>query len=244
MMPIRLTAAVKALIIACVAIFLFQLGLSSFGGGLVGALALIPHEFVNQGHLWQIITYFFLHTEPLQLVLNMMMIAFIGSELEAIWGTKRFVQFYFFCGVFSGIVYLVLQLILGGGGIFTPMLGASGAIYGLLAAYGILFKERVMLFMMLFPMKAKHFIWILAGVEFLSSLSSGRNGVGSLAHLGGIGAAYLYLYGRASWNVYVKRKGDWDVAQRGKRARNVKHLKLVKNDDSSKDPDKDRKTWH
>jgi membrane associated rhomboid family serine protease len=233
MMPIRLTPAVKVILIICVAMFFLQL----VAPGVVSVFALFPSEFAH-GHFWQILTYAFLHTDPLQLVLNLMMVVFIGSELEGTWGTKRFVQFYLFCAVLAGACYFLLSAILGSAG---PMMGASGAIYGLLAAYGILFKERVMLFMMLFPMKAKHFIWVLAGVEFLSSISYGRSGLASVAHLGGMAAGYGYLYGRAFWNVFIRqRKDSWSATQRVKRVQKANHLKLVKKPTPG---DKD-KTWH
>lgn len=236
MMPIRLTPAVKVILIICAALFLLQLGVP----GLVGWLVLFPSEFMH-GHFWQILTYAFVHTDPLHLVLNLMMVAFIGSELEAIWGTKRFVQFYLFCAIMAGATYIALSMFFGSAGPAAPMMGSSGAVYGLLVAYGILFKERVMLFMMLFPMKAKHFIWVLAGVEFLSSISYGRGGLVSVAHLGGMGAGYGYLYGRAFWNVFVKqRKDSWSATQRVKRVQKASHLKLVKGE--RKPPDD--KTWH
>ena len=231
MMPIRLTPAVKVFLIACVTVFALQLFAP------VGFLALTPGAFFH-GMLWQIVTYAFFHSDPIQMVLNMLMLAFIGSELETIWGTKRFVQFYLFCVVCAGLLYCLLSRVMGFNGMMS---GSSGGIFGLLAAYGILFKERMMLFMMLFPMKAKHFIWILAGVEFLSSISYGRNGLVSVAHLGGMAAGYVYLYGRATWNVFVKqRKDNWTTTRRAKRAKSASHLKLVKNE--RRPPDD--KTWH
>jgi membrane associated rhomboid family serine protease len=144
--------------------------------------------------------------------------------------------------VFSGLFYCLLSRVMGAPGV---MIGSSGGIYGLLVAYGILFKERVMLFMMLFPMKAKHFVWILAGVEFLSSISYGRSGIMSFAHLAGMGAGYLFLYGRATWNVFIKqRKEGWASTQRIKRVKGASHLKLVKNERPGSSGSKDDRTWH
>ena len=98
------------------------------------------------------------------------MLAFIGWELESVWGTPRFLRFYFFCSVSAGMLYLFLaSSSCTGSGLDTPMIGASGAIYGLLVAYGLIFGERVMLFMMLFPMKAKHFVWVLGLIEFMTT---------------------------------------------------------------------------
>ena len=230
MMPIRLTPAVKVILIACVALFLLQL----LSPALAGALAFFPSEFAH-GQVWRLLTYAFVHTDPLQLVLNLMMVAFIGSELESTWGTRKFVQFSLFCTIVAALCYFAISVVMGSAG---PMVGSSGAVYGMLAAYGILFKERVMLFMMLFPMKAKHFIWVLAAVEFFSSISYGRSGLVSVGHLGGLAAGYGYLYGRAFWNVFIRqRKDQWTSTQRAKKVKSS-HLKLVKKSDD------DKQTWH
>jgi membrane associated rhomboid family serine protease len=230
MMPIRLTPAVKVMLIICLVLFLVGLAVP----GVASVFALIPSGFLH-GQLWQVVTYAFVHTDPLHMVLNLMMLVFIGAELEGVWGTKRFVQYYLFCSVVTGLFYVFVSRFIGAEG---PMIGSSGPVYGLLVAYGILFKERVMLFMMLFPMKAKHFVWILAGVEFLSSISYGRAGLVSWANLAGMGAGYGYLYGRAFWNAFIRRSQDeWSSSQRVKRVQKASHLKLVKKSD-------DDKTWH
>src|SRR6185437_12319552 len=202
----------------------------------------------HQLHLWQIFTYPFLHSDPLQLILNLLMLVFIGPELEMTWGTSRFVRFYFFCTIFAGFCYLAFASFMGGLA-WAPLIGSDAGIYGLLAAYGILFGERVMLFMMLFPMKAKNFVWILAAVEFLCSLSYGRSGAGSVAALGGMAAGYLFLYGRATWNVFIRKRGqEWATSQRVKRVKGAKHLKLIRPGDKpggrSGDKDDEPKTWH
>jgi membrane associated rhomboid family serine protease len=198
-MPIRLTRAVKALLIACFAGFLLQQTIDQFfGGDLLGWLGLTPADVILRHRWWQLVTYAFLHADVMHLVFNLLMLVFLGSELEARWGAAFFLRYYFFCLVSAGVVYLLVQpLVLGADGLRTPMVGASGGIYGLLTAYGILFAERTLLLMLLFPMKAKHFVWVLAGIEFLSSLYSGRNGLSSVAHLSGMGAGFGFLWVRA-----------------------------------------------
>ena len=105
-----------------------------------------------------------------------------------------------------------------------------------------------MLFMMLFPLKAKHFIWILAGVEFFTALFSRRNGgLSSVAHLGGMAAGFLYLWGQALWLRY-KRNQKNKPARASKKGSKPGHLKLVINNKGfDRDPDEksdDPKTWH
>jgi len=241
--PIRLTPTVKAISIACFAAFIVQQSADRFmGANLQGVFGLVPASFMNRGYIWQLFTYPFLHGDPLHLFLNLMMFVFIASDLEALWGRKRFLIYFFFCSTFAGVLYLLLQFwVYGGAGLYTPMVGASGAIYGLLMAYGLLFGERVMLFMMLFPMKAKHFIWILALVEFMTTVFSGRSGLSSAAHIGGMvaGLGFLWLERQA------KLRGAGGIfAGRGtlKRSTKKKHLKLVINKgDDDQDPPK---TWH
>ena len=250
-MQMRLSPTVKILVIACFVVFLVQQTTDLFfGGHLLAFFGLVPRGFMFEGRIWQIFTYSFLHADPLHLILNMMMLAFVASDLEFQWGRARFLKYYFFCATSAGLLYLLLQLWLwGGSGIETPMVGASGAIYGCLMAYGILFGERVLLFMMLFPMKAKHFIWVLAGVEFLSTVFSGRGGLSSAAHIGGMlaGLGYLWVQSR----ILAARRNDSKGGSKKKPTSRFgmpakkKHLKLiVDNKDGDDDRDSDDHTWH
>ncbi|MGK5089808.1 rhomboid family intramembrane serine protease [Bdellovibrionota bacterium FG-2] len=244
-MQLRLTKAVKALSIACLAVFVIQQSVDQFmGGNLLGLFALVPSAFAFEGRFWQIFTFSFLHQDVMHLFLNLMMLVFIGSELEAIWGTKKFLKFYSICALSAGLTYLLLQFLFWGGKTLqAPMLGASGAIYGLLIAYGLIFGERVLLFMMLFPMKAKYFIWVLAAVEFMSTLFSGRNGLAGAAHLGGMVAGFGMLWGGAAMSVMKKRRqAQQATAAQVKRKKAASHLKLVVNKDHDKD--EDPKTWN
>jgi membrane associated rhomboid family serine protease len=250
--PIRLSPTVKVILIACFVAFLIQQTTDQFlGGHLNEIFALFPRGVIFQGRIWQLFTYPFLHADPLHLILNMMMLAFIASDLELQWGRKRFLIFYFFCAVSAGILYLLLQLwVWKGQGIDQPMVGASAAIYGCLMAYGLLFGERVMLFMMLFPMKAKHFIWVLAGVEFMSTVFSGRGGLSSAAHVGGMLAGVGYLWVAKARARSSLRAGQAKPATRRKPlSSKKKHLKLIVDNDEEKessDDDRDppKPTWH
>ncbi len=247
-MPIRLTRTVKFLLIGCVGMFLVQQTADRFfGGNITGTLGLVPYGFVVEHKFWQLITYLFLHGDVMHLLLNLLMLAFVGGEIEALWGQWRFVRFYLVCGIAAGLLYLMLQVFLWQGeGLQTPMVGASGAIYGLLVAYGLLFGERTLLFMMLFPMKAKQFVWILMGVEFLSSLFSGRNGLSSAAHLGGMIAGLVYLWSEATLKrMRRERGGSWFNAVSQKKKKRGSHLKLVgRRPNSDDEADGGPKTWH
>lgn len=236
-MPIRLSETIKKLLFIYIGVFVVQMAVDQFfGGNLRGWFALIPTQVLG-GKIWQVFTYSFLHADVMHLVLNGLVLAFVGSDIEALWGTKKFLTFYFFCSTLAGLFYLLVQLAVWNPLYLSlPMVGASGGIYGLLLAYGILFPDREMLFMMLFPMKAKQFVWVLAGIEFLQALFSGQGGLGAVAHLSGLGAGFIFLWFQA--------KGfQFKSGLKASKKKKPNHLKLVKND-SDDDGRRDPRTWH
>jgi membrane associated rhomboid family serine protease len=224
-----------------------QTGDQFFGTDILGIFGLVPFAFLREYRFWQILTYPFFHRDVMQLFFNLMMLAFIGSDIEAAWGSRRFLKYFFFCSVSAGLTYVLIQTAVGlQSGHFrahAPMNGATGAIYGLLMAYGLIFGERVLLFMMLFPMKAKHFIWVLALLELFTTLYSGGGGLASIGHLAGMIAGFGYLWWGATLTVLRNR------SKQSKKKRRNQHLKLIVNnakdferedDDSENNP----KTWH
>lgn len=240
-MQLRVSQTIKKLLIAYVVVFVVQ-HLSRYAGfGFASWFALVPVKVLG-GMLWQPFTYSFLHADPMHLILNLMVLAFVGSDIESVWGTKRFLVFYSFCTLFAGIFYFFMQLVISTwtpNYIGLPMMGASGGIYGLLLAYGVLFPDREMLFMMIFPMKSKQFVALLAGVEFLQVLVfSAQSGLSAIAHLSGMGAGLLFL-----WLQAKGIKMDFNKGSSPKKKSN--HLKLVQNKPSRDDDDqRGPKTWH
>jgi membrane associated rhomboid family serine protease len=237
-MPIHLTRTLKFLIILCFAVFFIQqTGDRFFGTQIISWLGLVPSTFFEGHRYWQLFTYSFLHSDVMHLIFNMLMLAFIGSELEGAWGRTHFLRYYFFCTSVAGVVYLILHTwVLKGAG-SALMVGASAGIYGLLMAYGLIFGERVMLFMMLFPMKAKHFVLVLGLIELMTTVYSNGGPVASGAHLAGMVAGFFYLWGRARWIMAQKNRAP--------KRKKSKHLKLVV-DHPHEDEDHhgDPKTWH
>jgi membrane associated rhomboid family serine protease len=236
-MPLKITPTLKKLLIIYVAVFVVQHGIDQFAGGhLQSWLALVP-VYVLQGRIWQILTYSFLHADVMHLLLNCLVLAFVGSDLEAIWGTRKFLTFYFYCTTMAGLFYLLVQFLMWNPMYLSlPMVGASGGIYGLLLAFALLFPDREMLFMMLFPVKAKQLVWFLAGLEFLTAAFSGQGGLGAIAHLSGMGAGFVYLWMQAK-GMQIRKKNQADPKKKSSG-----HLRLVKND--ARDEDEKPKTWH
>jgi membrane associated rhomboid family serine protease len=174
----------KALLLACVG--MFCLGL--LFNGLQVWLALWP---LQSGMFlpWQMVSYAFLHGDPVHLFFNMLGLWMFGSELERVWGPKRYAQLL----LVSVLVAAAVQLLIGLAGMGRPTVGASGALFGLLLSFGMLFPDRII--MPLFPpipMKAKVFVAVFGGLELLMGLM-GSSGVAHFAHLGGMLGAYLLI---------------------------------------------------
>lgn len=199
----------KILIGLNIAIWFFGQVLAEGYGGvhLTRYFALYPGKILFDGAVWQLGTYMFMHTlQVSHILLNMLMLWFMGAELESRWGSRFFLFYYLATGIGAGVIYTVgvwiYSLTTGASQpLVVPVVGASGAIFGLMLAYGILFGERIIHFMMLFPMKAKYFVMILGAVEIMSILTNGVGGgeVANLAHLGGLVSGYLTLLGATAW---------------------------------------------
>ena len=185
----------KALIAANVVLFI----LTELPGGRVlrGWLGLMPAAAITQLHIWQPATYMFLHAGLFHLLFNMLTLWMFGTELERLWGRRYFLKFYFVCGIGAGLLTVFFSLLPFefSRALYTSIvIGASGAIYGLLLAYGLYFPDRPILMMMLFPIPAKYFVMIIGAIAFYSSLGA-TGSVAGATHLGGLVIGYLYLKG-------------------------------------------------
>ncbi len=149
---------------------------------------LVPKYVWSKLRFWQPVTYMFLHGGWLHVGINMFVLWMFGREIEWRWGKKEFLKFYFITGVGSGIVTMLFSL-----HSVTPVIGASGAIYGVLLAYGMMFPERYVYLYFLFPLKVKYFVAIIGGIAFFSSLSNPGDTIAHLTHLSGMIIGYLYI---------------------------------------------------
>lgn len=212
-----LTPVVKRLIIVNVSVwFLATLILQKFilDQPLINTwFGLVPAKVFSDFWVWQVVSYMFLHSDNVfHILFNMVMLWWLGSDLEARWGGQWFLLFYLIAGVGAGLIYLAgigiyYSFSQNMGPLMLPVVGASGAIFGLLLSYGILFGERVVYFLMLFPMRARYFVIILGGIEVASLMNSGfSNGVANLAHLGGLVSGFLGLVVLTRLRGYKQRK--------------------------------------
>jgi membrane associated rhomboid family serine protease len=142
--------------------------------------------------LWQLITYQFMHANFWHLFFNMVFgLWMFGMEVENTWGAKKFLTFYLMCGVAAGISQLILAPIIEPAQTLGPTVGASGAVFGVLIAFGMMFPDRYIYIWFLLPLKAKYFVMILIAFGVLSV--GGNSNVANLAHLGGALCGYLYM---------------------------------------------------
>lgn len=240
---------VKKLIIANVGIWFFlQLILENLFLGqdyITQYFSFTPKYTLENFFVWQPFTYMFLHSENVfHVLLNMVSLWFFGSELEYRWGSRSFLYYYVTCGVGAAFIYLFAVVGLGliqgtEPAVYqSPVLGASGAVFGILLAYGILFGERIIYFFGVFPMKAKFFIMVIGGVEVLSLLSSGMGGtnVANTAHIGGLVTGYLYLFFWTRW------RGRWAGRKKSKARRNLRLV--VNNTETKKNSSDGPKYWN
>ncbi len=206
MNPIPITPMVKRLIITNVVIWLvLQIFIERMMGfPLTHWVALFPEMVLQKFMIWQLFTYQFFHSVSVDsfthLLFNMLMLWFFGSELENRWGKKYFLFYYLMTGLMAGLIY---SLGVGAYAMVTgvdlamrvPVIGASGAIFGLLLAHGLLFSERIVYFFMIFPMKNKVFVMLMGLIQIGSMLSSSfaGSGVAYLCHLGGLISGYILL---------------------------------------------------
>lgn len=188
----------KALLIANGVVFLLQLAVGELalaplmlwplGGAEAGGFGFMP---------WQLLSYAFLHDPGniAHLIFNMLALLMFGAPLEYVWGNRRFLTYYLTCVAGAGLCQLLVGTwaVSQVGGVY-PTIGASGGVFGLLLAYGMLFpNQRVMLLIPPIPMKARTLVFVYGAIELLLGFTGLQPGVAHFAHLGGMLFGYLLI---------------------------------------------------
>ena len=191
-----LTPMVKRLLIATGIVYLLQF-IAVFSGiesSVIGFFALTPALVTGSGYIWQIFTYMFLHStsDPSHFLFNMLGLWMFGTQLERYWGSGKFLFIYILCGLFGGACVTATGLIFKSAWA-VPTIGQSGAIYGLIAAYGTIFAEQYVYFYAIIPIKARILTWILIGVAVLYALAG--SSYSFPAHMGGLFMGWLLSSG-------------------------------------------------
>ena len=210
--------AVKWLLISNFTIFVINFLARAYGGEWIFyPFGLVPEMVVYKGAIWQLVSYMFLHSTLgfMHILFNMLTLWSFGTDIEYAWGTRKFLKYYFVCGVGAGITVIVAHWI--GGDMASRTIGASGAIYGLILAFAMIDPERMVMYSFIFPMKAKYMAMLLGGMAFLMTIGDTGGGISHFAHLGGMLWGYLYLkMNQARKPVrYSKEAGLIEKLQRG-----------------------------
>jgi len=179
---------------------------SGFVDGVYGELELHPSEVVPGLHLWQIATYAWLHdlNGLSHILLNCLGLYFLGPMLERRWGGGNFLRFYVVTGIIAG-AFSVLVGVLFGGRWDVPIVGASGALLGLVAAYSVIFPNAQFLLFFVVPVRARYLIWIALGLDILFFIANPRGNVAIQTHFGGALAGWLLVTGNWRPGIFMPK---------------------------------------
>ncbi len=223
----ELTPIVKLLMIANGSIFVITFLLAALADIYVVAwLGLRPYDVTRSLHIWQLGTYMFLHGGFFHILFNMFALWMFGSDLEKSWGSEKFLFYYFLTGIGAGLCDVLVHP-----SATSVTIGASGAVYGLLLAFGMTYPDRPILIYFVIPIKAKYFVMIIGGIAFLSAVGSSGSGISHIAHLGGMIFGYLYLRRGTLFRSRL-RYHEWREARRRKK------FKVYMEKISREDPDR------
>ena len=184
--PVLFTDAIKILVSVNFGIFLLQT-VARTEGLFFPLFGLVPKMVWSEFMIWQPFTYLFFHGGIWHVLINMFVLWMFGSELERLWGKEHFLKFYFVTGVGAGLVTMIFGL-----NSMTPIVGASGAVYGVLLAYGLTYPNRTVYLYGIIPIKS---LWFVIGIGVIAFMSSFDNvsQISHLTHLSGMMIGYLML---------------------------------------------------
>jgi len=184
--PTLFTNAIKVIISVNFGIFVLQ-SLSQSEALFFPLFGLVPKLVWSDRMIWQPFTYLFLHGGIWHILINMFVLWMFGGELERLWGKHEFLKFYFITGIGSGLVTLLFDL-----QSMTPIVGASGAVYGVLLAYGLTYPNRTVYLYGIIPVKS---IWFVLGIGLIAFMSSFNNmsQISHMTHLSGMLIGYFML---------------------------------------------------
>jgi membrane associated rhomboid family serine protease len=160
----------------------------AFSGPVNYYLGLVPLLVVRSGWLWQPLTYIFIHANFWHFLFNAFMLWMLGAVIEPVLGSRRFLIYFLFCGVVAG-----LFTVLASPGSAKAVIGASGAVYGLLYAFAALYPGQTVYVYFLFPMTARQFVIFMAGLSLVLSFATPNSGIANFTHLSGLAAGWLWF---------------------------------------------------
>ncbi len=223
-----LTKLNKIILISAGVFFLAGSILKAIGAVSLVHLLGLSADGLFHGLIYKLITYPLIEMELMTFIFNGLIIWFIGSELELSWGIKIYLRFLLFTVIGAGLFFSLLNLVFffGTPPYFASLHGLSGINFALLIAYSLLYPDRQMVFMMIFPMKAKTFCWILVFIEaYLAVFNSLQS---SWGHLLAMGMSFLLINFQSNPVIKLALQGTWPLRPKSKKQT---HLRVVKDDD-------------
>lgn len=160
---------------------------------------LVPRHVLHDRWIWQPFTYLFLHGSFWHLLFNLFALWMFGMPVEAQWGGKDFLKYYFLCGAGAALCTIAFTP-----GSAAPTIGSSGSVYGLIVAFAMLYPDAVVYLYFLIPVRAIHMAVLFAALEFFAGLSGSKPGIANFAHFGGMAVGYFYI--RWWWTLKLKVK--------------------------------------
>ena len=191
---LTIPSGVKVLLIINIIVFILT-ELSGNRSKLFLSFGLVPSMVWTQLKIWQIFTYSFIHGGFFHIFFNMFVLWMFGKDLENQWGTKDFLIYYFVCGMGAGFITALFGI-----NSIIPVVGASGAIYGLLVAYGFTYPNRLVYLYGLFPLKVKHMVLGLGVIAFFASMSASQSNISHITHISGMIIGLIMMYFNLSWS--------------------------------------------
>ena len=192
---ISIPSGVKFLLIVNIVVFVL-VELSGQQSLLFRTFGLVPSLVWSKFKIWQLFAYLFIHGGPFHIFFNMFVLWVFGKDLESQWGKMEFLLFYFVCGIGAGLIPVLFS-----GNSIVPIVGASGAIYGLLLAYGFTYPNQMVYLYGLVPIKVKYMVLGLGAIAFFASLSASQSNVSHITHLSGMVIGLIFIYFNINWKV-------------------------------------------
>lgn len=225
-----LTPMVKKLMIINAAVFILQLIINQFQPGLIdGHFGLDHIGLIHKFKIWQLFTYMFLHGGFLHIFFNLFALWMFSGDLEIRWGSSAFLKYYIFSGIGAGIFIAIMNYFLFNyQGLQPTTIGASGAIYAILLAYGLTFPNREVLLWFVIPIKMKYLVLIFGAIEFFGTVSTAQGTGGNISHighLGGIISGLIFYFSRLRAGSISEKKSS---RKEGLFHRRLKHARLKK----------------
>ena len=192
---ISIPSGVKFLLIVNIVVFVL-VELSGQQSLLFRTFGLVPSLVWSKFKIWQLFTYLFIHGGIFHIFFNLFVLWMFGKDLESQWGKMEFLLFYFVCGIGAGLITVLFSV-----NSIVPIVGASGAIYGLLLAYGFTYPNQMVYLYGLVPIKVKYMVLGLGAIAFFASLSASQSNVSHITHLSGMIIGLIFIYFNINWKV-------------------------------------------